>query len=325
MNCGNFNTVTGKCGGKRRPSRPQPRSTTHRGGATFAVAPFSISGLSPRSTCFFSRPLAVLLSALASLLHWPARPWRPTSPALVEQPHHRRLQRARDGDRRAGGLGRARAAPDPRGPGGRPALCPHVRQARGHRQARRQQARADRGDHRQAGRQRSRGRARARAGQQPPARHDRGRGRLAHPDEPRSRACGCDAADALFKRRDADGAGGPRRGARRREGPAHQARDERGARRHRAATADAPPAQKLEAIAAGARARRPRALGVLQSPSAAASDAEVKAAADGRRRDRSTRRWPPGRRRRTSGTASRWARCCCWPPSASPSPSASWA
>ena len=28
---------------------------------------------------------------------------------------------------------------------------------------------------------------------------------------------------------------------------------------------------------------------------------------------------------RTSGTASRWARCCCSPPSASPSPSASWA
>ena len=39
----------------------------------------------------------------------------------------------------------------------------------------------------------------------------------------------------------------------------------------------------------------------------------------------SRRRSPIGTSRRTSGTASRSARSCCWPPSASPSPSASWA
>ena len=36
----------------------------------------------------------------------------------------------------------------------------------------------------------------------------------------------------------------------------------------------------------------------------------------------STTGWPPGAWRRTSGTGCRSARCCCWPPSASPSPSA---
>ena len=50
--------------------------------------------------------------------------------------------------------GEPRAAPILEALARRPALCPQVRQARAHRQARRQPARPDRGDLRQAGRQR---------------------------------------------------------------------------------------------------------------------------------------------------------------------------
>ena len=178
------------------------------------------------------RPFSVLLSVLAS-----AGPGRNGSrgrpPGARRQSHLRRFERARGGDHRAGDLGRRARRADPRSSGRRPALHPKFRQARGHRQGRRQQAGAERGDLRQAGRQCRRSRPRPRARQQPPARHDRSRGRFAHPDEPQCQ-------DPAQRRRRAlqaprcDGSGGPRPGARRREGPAHQARDERGACRHRA-------------------------------------------------------------------------------------------
>ena len=99
-----------------------------------------------------------------------------------------------------------------------------------------------------------------------------------------------------------------------------------GARRRRCSISDTPEADKLAAIDAARRARRPR--GARRCSTAFAGLRR-------RRRSRTAatkaiathqeRRWRSGTPARTSGTASRSARCCCSPRSASPSPSASWA
>ena len=66
------------------------------------------------------------------------------------------------------------------------------------------------------------------------------------------------------------------------------------------------------------------ARGLLAGVPANQTPAVQRAAADGHRRHRQQPA-PSGTWRRMSGTACRSARCCCSPPSASPSPSASWA
>ena len=86
---------------------------------------------------------------------------------------------------------------------------------------------------------------------------------------------------------------------------------------------DAPAPQKIEAVAVVRDRGDQDALGVLQIATAS-PDPGVKAAAAAAA-TRCARRSPPGRARRTSGTASRSAPCCCWPPLAWPSPSAPWA
>ena len=84
---------------------------------------------------------------------------------------------------------------------------------------------------------------------------------------------------------------------------------------------DAAEADQVEAVALLAERGDQEVLGILASLPATAPDIVRAAAADCRRaRSRVGSSWSP--RRRTSSTASAWARSCCWPRSASPSPSA---
>ena len=70
------------------------------------------------------------------------------------------------------------------------------------------------------------------------------------------------------------------------------------------------------------RARRPRRAGASSRRCLSLRGRADPQGRRGRASPRSRARSRCGRRRRTSGTASRSARCCCSPPSASPSPSA---
>ena len=87
---------------------------------------------------------------------------------------------------------------------------------------------------------------------------------------------------------------------------------------------DAKEADRLAAIASPARSRRSgraqRAGG--RSPATSRPTSRRRSPTPS---PRSTIALPSGTWRRTSGTGSRWVRCCCSPPSGSPSPSASWA
>ena len=171
------------------------------------------------------------------------------------QPHDRQFRRSRDRSGRTGDVGRRPCRSHSGGAGRGPALCPPVRHPRADRQARRQSAGAHRSDLRQAGGHRHRSRARARPGQQPAARHHRGSGGFAHPDEPRS----CRAAGRCRSALQAPRcvlAGRPRPGTGEREGCAHQALDERGARRQRARLRCTRGAEG-RGHRPGARARRP--------------------------------------------------------------------
>ena len=83
-------------------------------------------------------------------------------------------------------------------------------------------------------------------------------------------------------------------------------------------------ADKLAAIEAARRTRRPRGA-VAAHLLRGLRRRRAEGAPRPRRSPASTARWRCGRPARTSGTASRSARCCCWRPSVLPSPSASWA
>ena len=120
----------------------------------------------------------------------------------------------------------------------------------------------------------------------------------------------------------------------RRSTQAHRARERRprqdasldaGARRHRPRSAGCTAAEQRRRRRDRSRARRPGRAGAAGQHAAPAHRRTSSRRAPSRRRHRSPRPRALECRRRTSGTASPSARCCCSPPSASPSPSASWA
>ena len=87
---------------------------------------------------------------------------------------------------------------------------------------------------------------------------------------------------------------------------------------------DATEVEKLEAIATIKATGDQEALALLTGLTGDLPPAMC-ARRGQRDRRRSRARWRCGRPCRTPGTACRSARCCCWPRSVLPSPSASWA
>ena len=176
--------------------------------------------------------------------------------------------------------------------------------------------------HRPAGRRRAAGRSRHRAHQQSAARRDRRRARRPDAAVATIRDKRYDAAQAVFKSREASALPtlekAHRQGNRRRR----QARAGAGARRHRAQHADASATRdKLAAIAVDPRPRRPGRAGAARRhrrPRVAAGRARPRLP----RSPPSRRGLPNGTPCRTPGTGFRSARCCCSPRSGLPSPSA---
>ena len=196
--------------------------------------------------------------------------------------------------------------------------CPRQRQGGVHRSRRTGRSRCQTG----AAADARRAAAEGRAGQQPPAPHHRGRAGRPHPAEPRSGQRLDAAAGGVPLARPA---ALPTRSTRRwpRSGPAGRAAPSTEARAAvLVGKADAPEAERLRRGRGPGRARRSGSRG---DPALA-----PRRHAAGAARRPPARPWPDierrlahaGRRRRTSPRASASARCCCWPPSASPSPSA---
>ena len=164
---------------------------------------------------------------------------------------------------------------------------------------------------------------RSRAPQQPPA--PRRRGRARRPDAARRPipTSASQAAQSVFKTH--DDAMLPAARQRARQGDRHERQagaSSRRARRSCCSRPTPPRREKLDAIADHQGARRPGRAGA----------ADRRAGRTRRRRSRRPRRQrdrgdPAAARAvvdacRTPGTACRSARCCCWPRSGSPSPSA---
>ncbi len=302
VNCGNFDTVARfKCIGKAAQVGVD-RAGLSRTGRLSRSPSFPLSRALSHSTCLVLRPFCG-----PALACWPstghsagtALAGRPRGPR--RQSHLRRLERARRrrSPRRWRPRASERASADPRSPGRRASsTCRNSDKLAG--SSARPTATSCALTEAVSGKP---------AGSAVEADLDRVRvnNRLAAAsieaavgsltsDEPQPPGAGSAPPTRCFKRRDATASAAARSGAGRRKRPAHQARDERGARRRRAGDRRlAADADKL----GGDRRRSRRAATAMRWASCKAAAAALRPARSRRpprpAPPRSSRRWPPGR------------------------------